>query len=137
VVVMSFVANEGLMSKAEWPVSATAVEMTVNGYDMVGMDEVEGLVKSAEVPVVAMEVALKPAEADGRLILEVIAGAGEEVVLETTTDLNAWSEVQRVVGRGAGLPVSVLLTPQDAVEARFWRIRMPPILMKEPSIRVH
>jgi hypothetical protein len=70
---------------------------------------------------------------DGKLLMEitvqsngqVTAGAGAEVILETTTDLNAWSETQRVTGQGTGTPVRVTITPQAGVEARFWRVRWP------------
>jgi hypothetical protein len=58
-------------------------------------------------------------------MLEVTAGDGAEVILETTTDLNAWSETQRVTGQGTGTPVRVTITPQAGVEARFWRVRWP------------
>ena len=51
--------------------------------------------------------------------------AGQEVIVETTTDLNAWSEAQRVTGQGTGTPVKVTVTPQTGVEARFWRVRRP------------
>jgi hypothetical protein len=70
-------------------------------------------------------VALPPPGADGKLTLEVTAGPGEEVIVETTTDLTAWTEIQRVTGQGGGTPVRVTVTPQAGVEARFWRVRRP------------
>jgi hypothetical protein len=70
-------------------------------------------------------VALPPPGADGKLTLEVVARAGEEVIVETTTDLNAWTEAQRVTGQGTSTPVRVTITPQAGVEARFWRVRRP------------
>ncbi len=57
--------------------------------------------------------------------MEVVAGAGEEVIVETTTNLTAWTETQRVTGQGSGTPVRVTVTPQAGVEARFWRVRRP------------
>jgi hypothetical protein len=76
-----------------------------------------------EVNVAPPLVALPPPGADGKLTLEVIAAAGEEVIVETTTDLEQWDEAQRVTGQGRGTPVRVAITPQAGPEARFWRVR--------------
>lgn len=73
-----------------------------------------------EAPVVV----LPPPGADGLLTLEVIATAGREVIVETATDLNTWAEAQRVTGQGSGVPVRVRITPENGVEARFWRARV-------------
>ena len=40
--------------------------------------------------------------------------AGQEVIVETTTDLNAWSEAQRVTGLDTGTPVKVTAPPRLA-----------------------
>ncbi len=79
------------------------------------------VVEPEEPPVIE----LPPPGADGKLTLEVTAGAGQEVIVETTPDLNTWTEAQRVTGQGSGTPVRVTITPQAGVEARFWRVRRP------------
>jgi sugar lactone lactonase YvrE len=63
--------------------------------------------------------------ADGKLGFEVIASAGQQVIVETTTDLSAWAESQRVTGQGAATPVRVNVVFQDDVTSRFWRVRRP------------
>jgi hypothetical protein len=68
---------------------------------------------------------LPPPGTDGRLVLEVTAGLGEEVIVETTTDLSAWVETQRVTGEGRGAPVRITIIPQVGGDARFWRLRRP------------
>jgi hypothetical protein len=123
--VVTFTANAGLAAQAEWPVTLAPVELTVNGFDIRALDDVAGVVRSATVPAEPPAIALPPPGADGKLTLEVVARAGEEVIVETTTDLNAWTEAQRVTGQGTGTPVKVTITPQVGVEARFWRLRRP------------
>lgn len=123
--VITFTANEGLAAQDDWLVSVVPAELTFNGYEIRSMDHVSGVVRSSRVSLVPPVMALRPPEADGRLSLEVSAGPGEEVVLETTTDLIVWSESQRVTGRGMGLPVSVWVARQEGVEERFWRLRRP------------
>jgi hypothetical protein len=63
--------------------------------------------------------------ADGKLGFEVIASAGQQVIVETTTDLIAWAESQRVTGQGAATPVRVNVVLQTDVTSRFWRVRRP------------
>jgi hypothetical protein len=123
--VLTFTANAGLATQAEWPLTLSPVELTVNGFDIRAPDDVAGVVRSAVAPTEPPAIKLPPPGADGKLALEVTAGAGAEVILETTTDLNAWSETQRVTGQGTGTPVRVTITPQAGVEARFWRVRRP------------
>jgi hypothetical protein len=123
--VLTFTANAGLATQAEWPLTLSPVELTVNGFDIRAPDDVAGVVRSAVAPTEPPAIKLPPPGADGKLALEVTAGAGAEVILETTTDLNAWSETQRVTGQGTGTPVRVTITPQAGVEARFWRVRWP------------
>ena len=60
-----------------------------------------------------------------RLVLEVTAGVGAEVLLESTTDLNAWAEGQRITGLGSGKPVRVELVQKPNENSRFWRVRVP------------
>jgi hypothetical protein len=123
--VVTFTANAGLATQAEWPLTLAPVELTVNGFDIRALDDVAGVVRSATVPAEPPVIALPPPGADGQLTLEVTAGADQEVIVETTTDLNAWTEAQRVTGQGSGTPVKVTITPQTGVEARFWRVRRP------------
>jgi hypothetical protein len=121
--VVTFTANAGLAAQAEWPLTLAPVELTVNGFDIRALDDVAGVVRSATVPTEPPAIVLPPPAADGKLTLEVTAGAGQEVIVETTTDLTAWTEAQRVTGQGSGTPVRVTITPQAGVEARFWRVR--------------
>jgi hypothetical protein len=123
--VLTFTANAGLATQAEWPLTLSPVELTVNGFDIRAPDDVAGVVRSAVAPTEPPAIKLPPPGADGKLALEVTAGAGAEVIVETTTDLNAWSETQQVTGQGTGTPVRVTITPQAGVEARFWRVRRP------------
>jgi hypothetical protein len=123
--VVTFTANAGLATQAEWPLTLSPVELTVDGFDIRALDDVAGVVRSATVPAEPPAIALPPPGADGKLTLEVVARAGEEVIVETTTDLNAWTEAQRLTGQGSGTPVRVTITPQAGVEARFWRVRRP------------
>jgi hypothetical protein len=46
------------------------------------------------------------------------------LALETTSDLNAWSEAQRLTGQGTGNTVKVILQPDPNVQAKFWRVRV-------------
>ncbi|MFM7102001.1 MAG: hypothetical protein ACKO3N_12610 [Verrucomicrobiota bacterium] len=59
------------------------------------------MVAPEEPPVVM----LPPPGEDGKLTLEVLAPAGQELIVETTTDLKVWIETQRVRGLGSGTPV--------------------------------
>lgn len=70
-------------------------------------------------------VMLPPPGEDGKLTLEVLAPAGQELIVGTTTDLKVWTEAQRVTGLGSGIPVKVPIIPRAGVEARFWRVRKP------------
>jgi len=58
------------------------------------------------------------------LALDVEAAEGAAVVLETTTDLRSWSEVQRLTGQGPGKQMRVTVTPDPNTRARFWRARV-------------
>ena len=123
--VVTFTANAGLAAQAERPLTLAPVELTVDGFDIRALDDVAGVVRSATVPEGPPVVVLPPPGADGKLALEIAAPTGVELIVETTTDLNAWTEAQRVTGQGSGTPVRVTITPQAGVEARFWRVRRP------------
>ncbi len=109
-------------TEAQGP-STTTVVVQVNDGSLTAERTFSVVVR--EVNVAPPVVALPPPGADGKLTLEVTAGPGEEVIVETTTDLTAWTETQRVTGQGGGTPVRVTVTPQAGVEARFWRVRRP------------
>jgi hypothetical protein len=63
-------------------------------------------------------------EADGTLSLKIFAEVGEELVLETTTDLTLWTEEQTMSGQGRNQPVLVIVEPDTQTDARFWRVRI-------------
>ena len=52
------------------------------------------------------------------------APEGVEAIVETTLDLNAWSIGGRYVGRGQDNPIRISVPVDDAVRARFWRVRL-------------
>ncbi len=62
-------------------------------------------------PAVASTSAVHPptSKADGTLGLEIRAPQGTTGAVETTSDLSAWTETQRITGQGAGSPVKVTL----------------------------
>ena len=63
-------------------------------------------------------------KADGTLGLEIRAPQGAIVAVETTSDLNAWTETQRLTGQGSGNPVKLILQTDPNVQAKFWRVRV-------------
>jgi hypothetical protein len=121
--VLTFTPTAGFDAQPEWPLSLDQVELTGSGFDIRSLDAVGAVVRSE--PPVPPTVVLHPNPADGKLTLEIFAPVGTELIIETTTDLISWSEVQRVTGQGSGTPVQVLLTPEAGVDARFWRVRRP------------
>jgi len=60
-----------------------------------------------------------------KVSLDITGGPGQQVDLETSSNLANWSLQQRVTTAGSGAPINVVveMTPQDA--ARFWRVRRP------------
>jgi len=46
------------------------------------------------------------------------------LALEATSDLNAWTETQRIVGQGSVNPVKITLQTDPNVQAKFWRVRV-------------
>ena len=52
------------------------------------------------------------------------APQGATVAVETTSDLSAWTETQRITGQGAGSPVKITLQPDPNVQTKFWRLRV-------------
>ena len=70
------------------------------------------------------QVVIELPKPDGTFGLEIRAPAGMNMALETTSDLNAWTETQRLTGQGAGFPVKITLQPDPNVQAKFWRVRV-------------
>lgn len=87
------------------------------------LDPVTVIVKGAAVPADPPTISLPLVEADGTLSLEIFAEVGEELVLETTTDLDLWIEEQTMSGQGRTQPVLVIVEPDTQTNARFWRVR--------------
>jgi hypothetical protein len=94
-------------------------EQTGNAqFNPTSVETSASVVATEEPPVVL----LSPGK-DGMLMLEVLAPSGQELIVETTTDLRTWTEVTRVTGLGMGAPVKVPLTPAPGEPTRFWRVR--------------
>ena len=104
--------------------SAMPVEVTGSGFDTRSLDPVTAMIHPRFVPELSPTVVVNPLQNEGAVGLEITAPAGDEWILETTTDLNSWSESARVQGQGA-TPVQVNLTSDPKVEVRFWRVRRP------------
>jgi hypothetical protein len=68
------------------------------------------------------EVSVPTLAADGSLTLEIRAGTGETLVLETSVDLETWVEARTLNGLGWQTPIPVTLTPDITTTARFWRV---------------
>ena len=70
------------------------------------------------------QVVIERPKPDGTFSLEIRAPAGVNLALETTSDLNAWTEAQRLTGQGSGNPVKITLQTDSNVQAKFWRVRV-------------
>jgi len=70
------------------------------------------------------QVVIDPHKPDGTFSLEIRAPAGVNLALETTSDLNSWSETQRLTGQGPGNPVKITLQTDPNVQSKFWRVRV-------------
>jgi len=70
------------------------------------------------------QVVIEPPKPDGTFSLEIRAPAGVNLALETTSDLNAWTETQRLTGQGSGNPLKITLQTDPNVQAKFWRVRV-------------
>ena len=69
------------------------------------------------------QVVIEPPKSDGSFGLEISAPAGVNLTLETTSDLNAWAEAQRLTGQGSGNPVKLRIQSDPNVQTKFWRVR--------------
>ena len=70
------------------------------------------------------QVVIEPLKPNGTFSLEIRAPAGVNLALETTSDLNAWTETQRITGQGPGNPVKITLQTDPNVQSKFWRVRV-------------
>lgn len=70
------------------------------------------------------QISLQSAAADGSLTAEIRATVGVDLALETSSDLYAWREAQRLTGQGSGNPLKINLRPDPNFQAKFWRVRV-------------
>ena len=70
------------------------------------------------------QVVIELPKPDGSFSLEIRGPVGVNLILETTSDLSAWTETQRLIGQGPGKPVKIILQPDPNVQAKFWRVRV-------------
>jgi hypothetical protein len=123
--VLTFVPSAGFSAQAEWPLKLELVEITGSGFDARPVDPVAITIQSGGGTVnTPPQIALEPPAADGSLTLEIRAPQGATVALETTSDLNTWTETQSITGQGNTTPVKVTLQPDPTVQAKFWRVRV-------------
>ena len=124
---LTFLPTVGINAQASWPIELVKAEVTGAGFDIRALDDIRGEIRSTnpQPPVEPKVVVPTPTLDGGPLALDVEAGVGAAIVLETTTDLGSWSEAQRLTGQGAGKPVRVTVTPDPNARARFWRVRVP------------
>jgi hypothetical protein len=123
--VLTFVPSAGFSAQAEWPLKLEQVEITGSGFDVRPVDPVAAVIHSGGGAVDNRpQLTLEPPKADGTLGLEIRAPQGATVAVETTSDLSAWTETQRITGQGAGSPVKITLQPDPNVQTKFWRVRV-------------
>jgi len=124
--VLTFLPTAGISAQSTWPIELVKAEVTGAGFDIRALDNVTGEIRSTSTPPVEPKVVVPTLPSDGGpLALDIEAGVGAAIVLETTTDLGSWSEAQRLTGQGAGKPVRVTVTPDPNARVRFWRVRVP------------
>jgi hypothetical protein len=123
--VLTFVPSAAFNGQAEWALKLEQVEITGSGFDVRPVDPVTAVIQSGGGTVDNRpQLTLEPPKADGTLGLEIRAPQGATVAVETTSDLSAWTETQRITGQGAGSPVKITLQPDPNVQAKFWRVRV-------------
>jgi hypothetical protein len=123
--VVTLMPTDQIKSQPTWPVALAKGELTGAGFDIRGLDDVRGEIRTQTQPSVAPKVGIPSLSEGGPLAFDIEAGAGAAIVLETTTDLSSWTEDRRLAGQGAGKPVRVTITPDPTARARFWRVRVP------------
>jgi hypothetical protein len=123
--VLTFVPSAAFSGQAEWPLKLEQVEITGSGFDVRPVDPVTAVIQSGGGTVDNRpQLTLEPPKADGTLGLEIRAPQDAIVAVETTSDLSAWTETQRITGQGAGFPVKITLQPDPNVQTKFWRVRV-------------
>ena len=122
---LTLVPSAAFSAQAEWTLKLESVEISGSGFDVRPVDSVTVVIQSGGGAVDNRpQLTLDPPKADGTLGLEIRAPAGATIAVETTSDLNAWTETQRITGQGAGSPVKITLQPDPNVQAKFWRVRV-------------
>jgi len=66
---------------------------------------------------------IAPAKDAKQLELDVRAGNGVKLIVDSSTDLNEWSEVISTAGKGNSVPVSVNVPVDSNAKSQFWRVR--------------
>jgi hypothetical protein len=66
---------------------------------------------------------IAPAKDAKQFELDVRAGNGVKVVVDSSTDLNQWSEVISTAGKGNSVTVSVKVPIDSNAKSQFWRVR--------------
>jgi hypothetical protein len=61
-------------------------------------------------------------DADGQVILEVVAADGESVQVQWSMDLKSWTPVWHGSGQGPASPIRLEPQGLSPSEARFWRV---------------
>jgi formylglycine-generating enzyme required for sulfatase activity len=123
--VLTFVPTAAFSGQAEWPLRLEQSEITGSGFDVRPVDPVTAVIQSGGGAVDNRpQITLQPPKADGTLGLEIRAPQGATVAVETTGDLSAWTESQRITGQGNATPVKVTLQADPNVQAKFWRVRV-------------
>jgi hypothetical protein len=123
--VLTFVPTAAFTGQAEWSLRLEQSEITGSGFDVRPVDPVSVVIQSSGGSIDnGPQITLQPPKADGSLGLEIRAPAGATIAVETTSDLTAWTETQRVTGQGTGSPVKVTLQADPNVQAKFWRVRV-------------
>jgi hypothetical protein len=123
--VLTFVPSAAFSGQGEWPLKLEQAEITGSGFDVRPVDSVTVSIQTGGGTVDNRpQLTLQPPKADGSLGLEIRAPQGATVAVETTSDLSAWTETQRITGQGDSTPVKVTLQADPNVQTKFWRVRV-------------
>jgi hypothetical protein len=114
------VDNDQLIVSAEGLVTVRAINPGSPLWLSASVDQSFRVVSLGAQP----QVVIKPPTGDGSFGLEIMAPVGINLALEATSDLNAWTETQRIVGQGSVNPVKITLQTDPNVQAKFWRVRV-------------
>jgi hypothetical protein len=125
------------MPPASGTLSGTAPDLVYtpkpgfNGSDTIGFRVFNGArySSSALVQIIidaSQRVSLKlvaPAKDAKQFELDVRAGNGVKVSVDSSTDLNQWSEVVSTAGNGNSVSVPVKVPIDSSAKSQFWRVR--------------